>query len=245
MRRFFFKPEERIGQTVVFSEGQAHHICTVLRLQTGMQVELFDGTGGVHIAELIEIAGQVRARIISSSADRKGIGVPLWVGQGLLKGKHMDTVIQKCTELGVSCLIPLMSSRCQGRLDSARDWKKHERWQRIVEESCKQCGRPRPMELLETKDFHDVIASPGACPAGLKILFWEDERDLRLHDLLPFQDVGCITILLGPEGGFSGEEVAIARDAGWRTVSLGTRILRAETATLASVAIIQHLLGAI
>lgn len=245
MRRFFFKPEERIGEVVVFSESQAHHIRTVLRLQTGVHVELFDGTGGVHLAELSEIAGKIRARIISSTVDRDGVGIPLWVGQGMLKGKNMDTVVQKCTELGVTGLMPLISSRCQGRADLARDRKKHERWQRIVEEACKQCGRSRPMELLETTGFQDVIESPGVGPVGLKILFWEEERDAHIQDLLPFQDVDRISILLGPEGGFTGEEVAIAKDAGWRTVSLGTRILRAETATLASVAIIQHLLGAV
>jgi 16S rRNA (uracil1498-N3)-methyltransferase len=78
----------------------------------------------------------------------------------------------------------------------------------------------------------------------LKILFWEEERDVHIQDLPPLQGVGMVHILLGAEGGFTKEEVSVAREAGWRTVSLGKRILRAETATLASVAILQHLLGA-
>jgi 16S rRNA (uracil1498-N3)-methyltransferase len=243
MRRFFFKPEKRTGQTVLFSEDQAHHIRTVLRLQTGMQVELFDGAGGIYLAELLESAGQVQARIISSSTDSKDSGIPLWVCQGVLKGKNTDTVIQKCTELGVHGFIPLMTSRCQVRPDPARNLKRHERWRRIIQEACKQCDRSRPMELLETTGLQDVLTSHGTGPAGLKILFWEEERDLRLHDLPTFQGVGSIHVLLGPEGGLTGEEVAIARDAGWHVVSLGARILRADTATLASVAILQHLLG--
>jgi len=229
---------------VVLPEGESHHIRSVLRLQTGRHVELFDGAGGVHLAELVEMSGKVRARIISSTIDKEGALTPLWVGQGLLKGKNMDTVVQKCTELGVNELFPLMTARCQGRPDPARSRKKHERWLRIVEEACKQCGRTRPMELLETTDFQDIIESPGTGPTGLKILFWEEERDVHLQDLLPIQGLGMIQILLGPEGGFTKEEVAVARDAGWRIVSLGKRILRAETATLASVAILQHLLGA-
>ena len=208
-----------------------------------MHVELFDGTGGVYQAELLEIAGKVRVRIISSSVDGEGGRISLRVCQGILKGKNMDMVVQKCTELGVNDLIPLLTNRFQGRPDLTRDRKKHGRWQRIIDEACKQCGRSRPMDLLETMDFQDIIESPGAGPAGLKILFWEEERDVHLHDLLPFQDVGNICILLGSEGGFTGEEIAVAKDAGWRTVSLGPRIFRAETATLASVAIIQYYLG--
>ena len=244
MRRFFFRPEERVGEMVVLPEGESHHIRSVLRLHTGQQVELFDGCGGIHLAELIDLSGKVRARIVSSTLDREGSGTQLWVGQGLLKGKNMDTVVQKCTELGVNALLPLMASRCQGRPDLIRDGKKHERWLRIIEEACKQCGRTRPMELLETTPFQDSIESSGTGSAGLKILFWEEERDVRLHDLLPFEGLDLVQILLGPEGGFTKEEVAMARGAGWRTVSLGKRILRAETATLASVAILQHLLGA-
>ena len=244
MRRFFFRPEERIGEMVVLPESESHHIRSVLRLQTGRHVELFDGCGGVHLAELVDLSGKVRARIVSSTMDRESVGTPLWVGQGLLKGKTMDTVVQKCTELGVSALLPLMTRRCQGRPDLIRDGKKHERWLRIIEEACKQCGRTRPMELLETTDFQHIIESPGTGSAGLKVLFWEEERDVHLQDLLPFEGLDFVKILLGPEGGFTTDEVAIARDAGWRTVSLGKRILRAETATLASVAILQHLLGA-
>ena len=245
MRRFFFRPADRAGEIVILSDYESHHIRSVLRLQTGMQVELFDGQGGIHQAELLEIAGKMRARIISSSRDQDGPMVPLFVGQGVLKGKNMDTVVQKCTELGVTGLIPLMTSRCQGRPEPARERNKHQRWLRIVEEACKQCGRSRPMELQETTDFQESIASPGIDPAGLQILFWEEEKDVHIQDLLPLQDIGMVHLLLGPEGGFTQEEVAYAREAGWRTVSLGRRILRAETATLASVAILQHLLGAI
>jgi 16S rRNA (uracil1498-N3)-methyltransferase len=230
---------------VILSDYESHHIRSVLRLQAGVQVELFDGLGGVHQAELLEIGNRMGARIISSSRDQDGLEVPLFIGQGVLKGKNMDTAVQKCTELGVAGLTPLMSSRCQGRPEPERERKRHQRWLRIVEEACKQCGRSRPMDLQETTDFQETIASPGIDPARLKILFWEEERDVHLQDLLPFQDVGMVHILLGPEGGFTPEEVAGARDAGWRTVSLGRRILRAETATLASVAILQHLLGAL
>jgi 16S rRNA (uracil1498-N3)-methyltransferase len=244
MRRFFFKPEERVGDVVVLSEDESHHIRTVLRLQNGAHVELFDGLGQVHLAELFGFDSKVSARIISSRRVEDRGGIPLWVGQGLLKGKNMDTVVQKCTELGVSGLAPMLSSRCQGRADLPRDKKKNDRWQRIIEEACKQCGRAQPMELLRIVDFRDLIASSSNSKAELKLLFWEEEQEVHLQDLLPFPELSLVRLLLGPEGGFTADEVVIARDAGWRIVSLGRRILRAETATLASVAILQHLLGA-
>ena len=244
MRKFFFRPEDRTGDVVSLSVDESHHMRSVLRLRAGRHVELFDGDGGIHQAELVEMGERVIARIVSSRPADAAPTVPLLVGQGLLKGKTMDMVVQKCTELGVETLAPMITSRCQGRPEPGRDRSKHERWLRIVEESCKQCGRPLPMDLQQTAAFKDVIRSCQAAAAGLKILFWEEEREVRLQDLLPLDAAGGVFILLGPEGGFTAEEVDAARAEGWRTVSLGRRILRAETASLAAAAIIQHLLGA-
>lgn len=245
MRRFFFKPEEKAGNLVVLSTTESHHIRRVLRLPVGAEVELFDGSGGIYQAKLVEIGQKVRARIVSANIEPEEDGVPLWVGQGLLKAKNMDMVVQKCTELGVRGLIPFLSSRCQGRPDLTKESKKHERWLKIVEESCKQCRRSRPMEMSEAMDFQKLLCHFNSMSSGLNILFWEEEEEVGLHDFAPFQDVGEIRILLGPEGGFTREEAEMARKAGWRTVSLGRRILRAETAVLASVAVLQYLLGTI
>jgi 16S rRNA (uracil1498-N3)-methyltransferase len=243
MRRFFFKPKDRVGEMVVLSKEEAYHMRTVLRLQPGTHVELLDGLGGVYQAELVDLSGPVRARILSGGTEREDAGVRLEVGQGMLKGKNMDMVIQKCTELGVNGLAPLLTTRCQGRPDPARDRKRHGRWLKIVDEACKQCGRSRPMELQETTDFKDMIDDQGPGANILRVLFWEGEREVHLKDLVPFQDTGRIRIVLGPEGGFTDLEIAVAREAGWSIVSLGPRILRAETASLAAVAIMQHHLG--
>ncbi len=245
MRRFFFRSEEKAGNLVVLSTAESHHIRRVLRLHVGAEVELFDGSGGIYQAKLVEIGSKVRAQIVSADIEPEENGAPLWVCQGLLKAKNMDITVQKCTELGVRGLVPFLSSRCQGRPDLTKESKKHERWLKIVEESCKQCRRSRPMEVLEAMEFQNVLDLFDTTPPGLNILFWEEEKDVSLHDLFPFQDVGEVRILLGPEGGFTREEADMARKAGWRTVSLGRRILRAETAVLASVAVLQYLLGAI
>ncbi len=244
MRRFFFRPEERIGDQVVLSAAESHHIGRVLRLRVGSKVELFDGSGSIHQAELMEIGAKVRARIVASRAIAKD-EVAIWVGQGLLKPKNMDMVVQKYTELGVCGLIPLLSSRCQGRPDLTSEGKRHARWLKIIDEACKQCGRTRPMELLAAMDFQRLTTYFNSETKGLKILFWEEEKEVGLHDLFPLQNVEDVCVLIGPEGGFTPEEVEIARTAGWLTISLGRRILRAETAAIASVAILQYLCGSI
>ncbi len=245
MKRFFFRPEEKQRDQVVLSETQSHHLRHVLRLRTGMRVELFDGSGRVFQAEVTEVGPRTRVRIISTGRVTESDTIPLTVAQGLLKAKHMDTVVQKCTELGVQGFIPLISTRCQGRPDALREGRKQERWAKIIEESCKQCRRARPMELRELMDFREAIDHLGSELTRLKLIFWEEEREVRLHDLFPAQGINSVSLLLGPEGGLTREEVSIAESAGWRPVSLGRRILRAETAALASVAIVQHLLGSI
>lgn len=205
-------------------------------------MELCDGSGDIHQAELVDVGEKVLARIVSSCNDPADGRPALWVAQGLLKPKTMDTVVQKCTELGVAALIPVITSRCQGRPDADREEKRHQRWTKIIEASCKQCRRTRPMELREVMDFKQAITAFGQPASGLNILFWEEEKR-PLRQLAPFAETGAVRLLLGPEGGFSREEVDLAREAGWQTASLGRRILRAETATLATVAIMQYLLG--
>jgi 16S rRNA (uracil1498-N3)-methyltransferase len=243
MRRFFFKAEERNGDHVVLSAAESHHIRKVLRLRVGSTVELCDGSDSIHQAELLEIGAKVRARIVASRTVPRD-EVSIWVGQGLLKPKNMDMVVQKYTELGVCGLVPLLSSRCQGRPDLTSEGKRHARWLKIIDEACKQCGRTRPMELWEAMDFQRLVTFFNSEKKGLKILFWEEEKEVGLHDLFPPENVEDVCVLIGPEGGFTREEVDIARSAGWRIASLGRRILRAETAAIASVAILQYLVGA-
>ncbi len=216
---------------------------TVLRLKAGDSIELLDGSGGVYTGKVVTMDKRVIAEItlvVSVDSNEKSA---LWVGQGMLKAKKMDSVVQKCTELGVERFTPFISSRCQGRPDARQMQKKHERWSRIIEESCKQCFRPRPMELVEPIPFHEPLLLNSEGSNELKLVFWEEEHTTRIEDLPPLIEHDRIRILLGPEGGITHDEIELARSSGWQTVSLGSRILRAETATFASVSIIQHLLG--
>lgn len=244
MRRFFFDKAARTGNSVTLDEGESRHITKVLRLEPGAELELLDGEGGLYRARICETGKRVCAEIFeaikSDSLDR----VPLTVAQGHLKGKKLELVIQKCTELGVSSLATFWSSRCQGKLNDLQGAKKLERYQKIVESACKQCFRPDLMELQEPVDFFQLLELYDDKPGRLKLLFWEEERTTTLHDLpLDPGQICEVVVLLGPEGGLTAQEVEAASDAGWVSVSLGKRILRAETATITAVSIAQYLVG--
>lgn len=240
MRRFFFDPLCRKGDSVFLPAEESRHITKVLRLPAESEIELLDGMGTVYRAILVSAGRLAEARIVGVAARDEDFGKRVWVGQGILKGEKMDTVVQKCTELGVTRFSPFESSRCQGKADTVQNHKRHERWQRIGLAACKQCLRPTLMQLDTSAKLVDLLRDTDA---SLRLLFWEEEKGVHLQDIADLQNVQSVALLLGPEGGFSFEEVELARQMGWSTVSLGERILRAETATLTAVSIVQFLIG--
>lgn len=240
MRRFFCEGGA-IGEVIELPESESRHISRVLRLNVGDPVELLDGHGRVFSAVLVETGRRVRAKIIDMHSEQDPEGVSLVIGQGQLKGQKMDTVVQKCTELGVVRLVPFWSSRCQGKLADLQGAKKLERYQRIVEAACKQCSRPGLMTVDSPCAFTEMLAAFPEAEGRLRLLFWEEERDISLHDFAIPTTVREVVAVLGPEGGLTPREAEEARAHGWRTVSLGTRILRAETATLTAASILQFL----
>ena len=244
MRRFVFDPEMQDDDKVLLSTAESYHITRVLRLQPGTGIEVLDGRGGVYAAEIVEVGPSVVIRLLGRREEGDSGRVRLWVGQGLLKGGKMDGTVQQCTELGVTRLTPFVSSRCQGSINEQRGRHKAERWERIVVAACKQCRRSTLMRVDEPIDFMAMITEVDDGPGTLRLIFWEEEQDFRLHrDLLRPETIDTVCILLGPEGGLAPAEIAAARESGWQTVSLGRRILRAETATLTAVSLVQYLAG--
>ncbi|MFZ5766318.1 MAG: 16S rRNA (uracil(1498)-N(3))-methyltransferase [Thermodesulfobacteriota bacterium] len=237
MHRFFVDPADISGQEAILRAEEAHHLRRVLRLAPGERVELYDGRGGCFAAAIIRLDREVKLTILDH-----GIREPdrprLAIGQGLLKGQKMDMLVQKANELGVAAFLPFTSAHCAA--GPPREMKRS-RWEKIVRESCKQCGRPIPLEIGEIDDFTALLAGAGG--EEEKIILWEKEESTRLADIKPLNDTVSIIALIGPEGGFSPAEVDQARQAGFRPVSLGKRTLRAETATLTAMAILQFLGG--
>jgi 16S rRNA (uracil1498-N3)-methyltransferase len=240
MRRFFFDGDNFQENRCLLPEEESRHISKVLRLPEGSQIELFDGSGAVYTAIIQTLGRHVEVKLLEKRLETSDTAKVLSVGQALLKGDKMDTLVQQCTELGAAHFMPFHSARCQGKLEQGQYQKKFERWQRIGLAACKQCSRPTPMEIHVPVSLPQVLANN---KADLGILFWEEERENHLKQIQSLGDAHSVFILLGPEGGLSKMEVEQARGFGWQTVSLGKRILRAETATITAVSIVQHLLG--
>lgn len=243
MRRFFFDPHLRNGDKIFLSEEESRHIAKVLRLKAGDVIELLDGLGAVYRAVITNVGRQVEAHIESIILKEEGVGTSVWVWQGILKGEKMDTVVQKCTELGVTGMVPFQSSRCQGKLDQMQSRKKHERWQRVGVAACKQSMRLQSIEIDAPVTYSESLNKKTDDNTSLRLLFWEEEKTIHLHDIADIDKAHSLELMLGPEGGLTPEEVEQARLLGWRTVSLGDRILRAETATISAVSIVQYLAG--
>ena len=244
MRRFLFDPAEVRGSVVTLCREESHHITHVLRLAAGTGVELFDGCGNLFSAEIEEAGRRVTVRLLSRQQSSSPRGPALWLFQADLKGKKMDLVMQKSTELGVDGIVPFVSSRSQGRSGEDRRKRKTERWQKLIEGACKQSMR---LTLMKCEEEMTMTAALGtAVPAektGQRLLFWEGERDYCLSNVDWGQIFDPVCIMLGPEGGFSDQEILEAQQQGWQTVSLGKQLLRAETATIAAISIVQHHLG--
>ncbi|WP_457577553.1 RsmE family RNA methyltransferase [Desulfomarina sp.] len=245
MHRFLFDPAQGNEDEFFLSLAESRHIVRVLRLKPFSVVELFDGHGSVYSGEIIELGRRVRVRRgsllpVDSSREKS-----IWVAQGILKGRKMDSVVQRCTELGAFRILPVVSGRTQGRADIKQDEKRYRRWQRIIIAACKQCRRAAVPHLERTLSFQEMLEMVEAEGGRdrLKLLFWEEEKEVGLRDIQGLKEAASAVIFLGPEGGISWEEVFSARERGWRTVGLGSRILRAETAALASLSIVQHYLG--
>ncbi|HHU77975.1 MAG: 16S rRNA (uracil(1498)-N(3))-methyltransferase [Caldicoprobacterales bacterium] len=241
MHRFFVEPEQISGSTAVIAGDDAHHIQNVLRLHIGEEIILCNGRGTDYRA-VIQSMGkeQVRTELLSSEPSGTEPVTKVTLLQALPKASKMETVIQKCVELGMYELIPISTVRTVVRLANARDGeKKRIRWQRISEEAAKQSGRGIIPQIHTPVSFEETVAH---LKSDLKIILWEEERENSLRKVLQglIDRPASVAMLIGPEGGLDQKEADLARQHGWTTVSLGSRILRTETAGMAALAAIMY-----
>jgi len=237
IRRFFIDPASISGNHGVISDAEARHISTVLRLQPGTAVELFDGQGVIYQGRLHTVSKHEITVDILGHRIAAETNIELTLAQGLLKCRKMDFVVQKATELGVRTFQPLLTRYSENRENPKR---RQERWQRIMLEACKQCNRPLPMQINPIVNLDQIKTRSYSA----KIMPWEGEDTVPLP-CSRFSENGPICLLIGPEGGFHEHEVEQARSLGFKTISLGPRILRAETAALTAVALVQFLAGSL
>ena len=220
--------------TVIHLEsGPSQHLARALRMQQGSELVLFDGRGGQYLA-VISALGKKQVTVQTGSLDEREVESPLLIHLGIAisRGERMDWIIQKATELGVSRITPLSSERTEVKLKGERAEKKISHWQQIAISACEQCGRNRVPRV-------EPLTSLGQWTPGV-----EAELKLVLHhraDVLPAESSppGSIALLIGPEGGLSASEISAAESAGFKSLRLGPRVLRTETAPLAAITALQ------
>ncbi len=236
MRRFYAPPDRFADGRVILGEKETRHLRDVLRLRTGDTISVFDGVGNEYLCRVDEIAKtNVRAEISErTSPPSPESPFRLTLAPAFLKGDKFDLVIQKAVELGVACLIPLHTARCDVKMSGPE--KRLDRWRRICLEATKQSGRATLMEILNPISFADVLSHSDA---GKAVVF--SERNGGSLSLLAAGDK--MTAIVGPEGGWDEAELAAAVFAGVPVITLGGRILRAETAAIAVSAILQNRFG--
>lgn len=240
----FFLPKERIQDqrgTIVGEE--LAHLRRVLRLGPGDQLTVFDDTGWEHEAVIRSFsADRGDVDIVRSYRPERESSLQITLALGLTKGEKTDFVIEKATELGVQTLVPFTSSYTVPKLNDRKIKTRTERWQRIALSAAKQSGRTLVPKVLTLCEFRDLVKQPGT--DALKLLCWEREGQMTLKQVYDTQrNVRAILLVIGPEGGFSSGEADKAQQAGFKSVQLGRRILRSETAALAALSVVQFLWG--
>ncbi len=243
MRYFFIEHAQSTGSTFVITGSDARHIKTVLRLKSGDKIGLFDGKGFEYKAKIVDLStGRVKVSVIRRFPSTAESPVQITVAQGFLKEKKMDGLVRQLSELGIIKWNPFIAERSVPRPDKKQLSARTKRWEKISKEAIKQCKRGCIMEIGDTVSFEEILNLSQT--ADLKIAFWENElQPLNAELPRPDRNINKIYALLGPEGGFTQQEIESARDRGFVTASLGPRILRAETATVAACVLLQHLFG--
>ena len=227
------------GEIVEVADATARYMRAVLRLRSGDAVTLFDGTGTEHEGRIREISSRrVQVEIVRSARPGRDPERPVFLAQALPKGSRMDLVVQKAVEIGCSGIYPFTSTRTVPTPDPASAEKRLGRWRKIAAEAARQCGSLRIPPIEPIAPFEARMEALG--PVG-GYLLWEG-GETRLREVTPTA-AGPIALAVGPEGGFTMEEVRTAERAGLAPVSLGPRILRTETAGLVGLSLLLYRLG--
>lgn len=225
------------GQQIELNDDNAHYVRTVLRLKKSQQLTLFNSSGGEFLAELCEVSRKkVLVNIIEYNDRSVESPLQITLGLGISRGDRMDWAVQKSVELGVNQMTPLLTERCVVKFKDNKKSQRLQHWKNIVQHATEQSSRTLLPELTEITKIDDWLQHQ----TGLKV-FLDPYAEQSLVTLQPVND--SVTLLTGPEGGFTDAERELAVEAGFIPVNLGKRILRTETASLAALSAIQTLWG--
>ena len=238
--RIYMDQELRPGREVRLPDQAGEHVARVLRLERGSALILFSGDGREYDAALASLAKHAVTVEIGSAreADRES-PLPLTLAQAVARGEKMDWILQKATELGVAHIVPIVTERTEVKLDGERADRRMAHWHGVIASACEQCGRNRLPGLEAPQAMDRWLATLGDSPALRLALLPDGDAGLRQF---PQMDNGAI-LAVGPEGGFTANDVTLLTQAGFRGLRLGPRILRTETAGVAALAALQAMFG--
>ncbi|WP_461483048.1 16S rRNA (uracil(1498)-N(3))-methyltransferase [Porticoccus sp.] len=237
--RVFTDQPLTIGAELTLEDHVARHLGAVLRLKAGDPITLFNGLGGEYPSTLTDCSSKrARARVMDFVTIERESPLQIHLGIGLSRGDRMDWVIQKATEAGVSEITPLFTDRTEVKLKSDRREKKLGHWQQIVASACEQCYRNRLPVIHEPRNLQHWLNEVSSDKK--LVLHHRSEQSLR-----QLQDETCptVTLLIGPEGGLSPEEIESAIQQDFQPLTLGPRVLRTETAPVVAISILQSIWG--
>ena len=241
---FSYVPPDRItGNSAFVPDGdEQKHLTRALRKKPGDSVHFVDGEGWIYEGVLTRVKPEVEIEILDRRKDRDAETAEVTLAPALLKGTRLDTVVEKATELGVAGIIPMRSSRTVAG-GGEPGGQRLERWRRIALSAMKQSLRARLPRIVPVMSLGEIVGT--ASSYDLALIASEEERDRSLSHVSGFDaEAPRVLLMIGPEGGFAREEIALAREAGVRTVSLGRSRLRSDTASIAGLALLMAALDA-
>lgn len=245
MYRFYIHPDYVFGDTLEITGTDVNHIKNVLRMRQGEKLIACDGQGMDFLCEIVSLEHEkILLKELSHKHSETELPVRVTLFQGIPKRDKMELIIQKSVELGVACIVPVAMKRCIAKIEEEKkEKKKRNRWQAIAEAAAKQSGRGMIPAISPSMDFLKAIRY--AMENHMEILLaYEHARGMRAAKEV-FVQIACekpqdIALFIGPEGGFDDAEIALAREAGAQIISLGSRILRTETAGMAALAMLMY-----
>lgn len=236
--RIFTDSPLAVGSQCQLDDNAANHVGRVLRMQAGQALLLFNGDGQDYHATITEAGKKhVQVAVTEAAENETESSLRVVLAQTLSKGDRMDYAVQKAVEMGVSEIVPLTTERCDVKLKGDREDKRLRHWQQVAISAAEQCGRARVPEIQPVMTVQQWLEHARACDLRL-VLHHRTERSLNT-----LEKPSSIALMIGPEGGLTAEEIALAEDNGFLPVALGPRVLRTETAPVAAIALCQWLWG--
>lgn len=235
--RLYINATLQAGKSIELDDDNAHYARSVLRLKNDAAIILFNGTGGEFLGKVVEVSRKNVRVELEKFIDRSVEShLKIQLGLGISRGDRMDFSVQKAVELGVTSITPLITERCVVQFKDEKKSQRWQHWQKIIQHAAEQSGRTILPDFAEVSTLNSWVSGQ----SGLKV-FLDPYAEMTLAQLKP--ENNSVTLLTGPEGGFSSQEREIAKAAGFIPVRLGARILRTETASLTALSAVQMLWG--